>query len=72
MQQAQETPEFPSLFEIRAAVVESEVAMTRCEFCEHYDWPRFEIDWAARISLCWTRDERLQPGLDYQRLYRPL
>ena len=59
-------PMFPSLFEIRAAEIEEELAVSRCRYCNSEEgYAHVFID--ERIPplriLKWKRDSRLQPQL---------
>ena len=66
MKGAQLEPMFPSLFEIRAAEIEEELACARCQFCNSEEgYAHVFVD--PRIPplriLKWKRDARLQPQL---------
>ena len=66
MKGAQFEPTFPSLFEIRAAEVEEELAVSRCRYCnseERHNSNMFDAHQPPLRILKWTRDARLQPQL---------
>ena len=66
MKGAQVEPMFPSLFAIRAAEIEEELAVSRCRYCnseEGYNADMFDMRRPPRRILKWTRDACLQPQL---------
>ena len=66
MKGPQPEPTFPSLFDIRAAEIEEELAIARCEFCnseEAYDIEEVDSRLPPLHLLKWTRDARLLPQL---------
>ncbi len=66
MKGAQLEPMFPSLFEIRAAEIEEELACVRCQFCNSEagnDYKMFDAHLPPLRILKWKRDARLQPQL---------
>ena len=66
MKGAQVEPMFPSLFAIRAAEIEEELACARCKFCnseERHNSNMFDAHLPPLHLLKWTRDARLQPQL---------
>jgi hypothetical protein len=66
MKGAQFEPTFPSLFEIRAAEIEEELAVSRCRYCNSEagnDYKMFDAHLPPLHLLKWTRDARLQPKL---------
>ena len=66
MKGAQVEPMFPSLFAIRAAEVEEELACARCRFCNSEagnDYKMFDERLPPLHLLKWKQDARLQPQL---------
>ncbi len=66
MKGAQFEPTFPSLFEIRAAEVEEELAVSRCRYCnseERHKSNMVDMRLPPLRLLKWTRDAHLQPQL---------
>ena len=66
MKVAQVEPMFPSLFAIRAAEIEEELAYAWCQFCnseEGHNADMFDMRRPPRRILKWTRDACLQPQL---------
>ena len=66
MMGAQLEPMFPSLFEIRAAEIEEELACARCQFCNSEagnEYKMFDAHLPPLRILKWKRDARLQPQL---------
>ena len=63
MKGPQVEPTFPSLFEIRAAEIEEELAMSRCQYCMSEDYKELDSDLPPLHLLMWIRDAQLQPQL---------
>ena len=66
MKGAQVEPMFPSLFAIRAAEIEEELACARCKFCNSEagnGYEMFDTHLPPLHLLEWTRDARLKPQL---------
>ncbi len=66
MNGAQLEPMFSSLFEIRAAEIEEELAVSRCRYCNSEagnDYKMFDERLPPLHLLKWKQDARLQPQL---------
>ena len=66
MKGPQAEPTFPSLFAIRAAEIEEELAVSRCRYCnseERHNSDMFDMRLPPMRILKWTGDARLQPQL---------
>ena len=66
MKGPQPEPMFPSLFDIRAAEIEEELAVSRCRYLnseEGHNSDMFDMRLPPMHILKWTRDARLQPQL---------
>ena len=66
MKGPQAEPTFPSLFEIRAAEIEEELAIARCLYCNSEKGLKYELVYDRMPPLHrlrWTRDARLLPQL---------
>ena len=68
MKGAQAEPTFPSLFDIRAAEIEEELAIARCQYCNSENGLKYELVYdhmPPLHRLRWIRDARLLPQLVY-------
>ncbi len=63
MKGPQAEPTFPSLFDIRAAEVEEELAIARCQFCNAEEKELVDMRLPPLHLLKWTRDACLLPQL---------
>ena len=63
MKGPQPEPTFPSLFEIRAAEVEEELAVARCQYCNSEDYDEVNTHLPPLNLMKWTRNARLFPQL---------
>ena len=57
MKRPQAEPTFPSLFDIRAAEVEGELAIARCQFCNAEDKELVDMRLPPLHLLKWTQRE---------------
>ena len=63
MKRPQAEPTFPSLFDIRAAEVEEDFVIARCQFCNAEDKELVDMRLPALHLLKWTREACLLPEL---------
>ena len=63
MKGPQAEPTFPSLFEIRAAEVEEELAIARCQYCNSEEYDEVNTHLPPLNLMKWTRNARLFPEL---------